>query len=70
MDGGEFIRQIIPKELVKIFKLKEEEIVKNNDLEITKKSFLNFHVPMNLPGISAKFLPNFRGFLKNFPETR
>lgn len=60
LDAGEFIREIIPKELTKFAQKTENE---NQDLQKP----LNFHVPMNLPELSAQFLSNFYGFLNKYP---
>jgi len=59
LDGKDFIRTIIPK-----------NFIKHCNEALSECSSLNFHVVMNLPGLSVQFLSHFNSFLCNFPEAR
>ncbi|KAL3103392.1 hypothetical protein niasHS_002578 [Heterodera schachtii] len=69
MDGGEFIRKVIPEKVVEFCQnlRKESDEIEGPSQRVLP---LNFHVVMNLPGLSAQFLPHFRSFMSDFGSVR
>uniref|UniRef100_A0A183BK21 tRNA (guanine(37)-N1)-methyltransferase n=1 Tax=Globodera pallida TaxID=36090 RepID=A0A183BK21_GLOPA len=71
MDGGEFIRNVIPAKVAEFCRKLQNEYSLNETSQCDVGSLaLNFHAVMNLPGFSAQFLPKFRSFLSDYVEVR